>query len=148
MRINDIRYPFYHDLKGANPRTKASALRSNDIRYPFHRNLKNANRVHSIYNLNGTNGRNYKKASNSNELKAFSRGRGIRTPVNSFGDCHPTTGWFPYFLLNFTTELYYSIMVSYKASPNYNFLPKICLIYYNTIVPIIEKKERGNPNPF
>ena len=92
MRINDIRYPFYHDLKGANPGTKASALRTNDIRYPFYRNLKHANRVHSIYNPNGTNGRNYKKASNSNELKAFSRGRGIRTPVNSFGDCHPTTG--------------------------------------------------------
>ncbi len=37
-----------------------------------------------------------------------SRGRGIRTPVNGFGDRRTATVLFPYLPCCFTNELYYS----------------------------------------
>ena len=38
----------------------------------------------------------------------YSRGRGIRTPVNGFGDRRTATVLFPYLFCCFTNELYYS----------------------------------------
>ena len=38
----------------------------------------------------------------------LSRGRGIRTPVNGFGDRRTATVLFPYLTCCFTNELYYS----------------------------------------
>ena len=61
----------------------------------------------------------------------FSRGRGIRTPVNGFGDRRTATVLFPYLACCFTNELYYSKKQFKRQEKNSIFLD----IAYSKYIP-------------